>query len=126
MPGNGAGSVMTLLGALVVVIGVLVLAWWVTRLVASWGAGGFPGGARAGQGGLKLLGQLPLGRNERLVLVRCGEKCLLLGVTERSVTLLRELTAEEAAQWLAEEAGQPPPSFLEALKKNLTKNTKEK
>lgn len=121
------GGVLTLVGMLAVVAGVLFLAYWATRWIATRGLGGrFPNIAKGG-GTLKLLGQLPLGRGERLALVQCGAACFLLGVTERSIVLLRELTAEEATAWLSSEAhGPPPPGFWEALRKGLTKDSKDR
>ena len=59
-----------------------------------------------------VLGQLYLGRNERLALVRFQDRCLLLGVTEHSITLL-ELDAEESAAYLAE--AKEPPGFADIL-----------
>jgi flagellar biogenesis protein FliO len=45
----------------------------------------------------------------------------LLGVTEHQITLLRELTGDEAAVWLTESEGVSAPGFLEVLGKSLRK-----
>lgn len=116
---SAGGNVLTLLGMLLAVAGVLALAYVVTRWVGRHGA------PRPNAGGgserFQVLRQLSLGQNERLALVRVGERCLLLGVSPGGVTLLRELTEEEAASWLPRDgAPEPaPPSFWEAVKKNL-------
>lgn len=111
----------SLLGVLAVVILILYLAYVTTRWI---GMRGVPtGGAlRPNIGGaLRVLAQLAVGRNERLVLVRLGQRCCLLGVTEHQITLLRELDDEESRQWLAEDAGAPAPGFMEVLGETLRK-----
>lgn len=117
------GNVLTLIGMLAAVAGVLALTYLATRWIARRGA---PRGVRPGTGGgggLELLCLMSLGRDERLALVRLGERCLLLGVTAGRIELLRELTAEESAAWLAGQDGGTtgPPSFWEAVKRDLSK-----
>jgi len=104
---------------LAVTAAILVLAYFSTRWIGRLGASE-PLGA-LGDPRLCVLRQLRLGKDERLVLARLGERCLLLGVAAGGVTLLLELAPEEAAMWLEERehasaAGQP--SFLEVLKKS--------
>lgn len=114
-------NVFSLLGMLITVILVLLLAYWVTKFV---GQRGLPGWARGvqGSGELQILWQLSLGKGERLVLVRLHERCLLLGVTGGGITVLTELTGEEAAKWLQKQGETPQaPSFLEILRDNLPK-----
>ncbi len=115
-------NILTLLGMLVAVAAVLVLAWATTRWIAKRGMGGrFAAGP--GSGRFHVLRQLNLGQGERLVLVRLGERCLLLGVTQRRISLLHELSETEAEEWLSETEGESaaPPSFWEALQKNLSR-----
>jgi flagellar protein FliO/FliZ len=57
---------------------------------------------------MEILSQLTLGRDQRLVLVRCGGRYLLLGVTAGSVETLLELSGEEAEEFLTQE--EPPQS----------------
>ena len=113
------GSVASLVGMLLTTVAVLALAYLVTRWVAQRGTSGLPG--PAGQD-LKVLWQVSLGKAERLVLVRLDQRCLLLGVTSGGISLLAELTEEEAAKWLQkrEEIARQP-SFLEVLRDNLPK-----
>ncbi|RKJ42108.1 flagellar biosynthetic protein FliO [Acutalibacter sp. 1XD8-33] len=115
------GNVLSLLGMLLTVIAVLALAYWCTRWI---GQRGMPGWARGAAGGekLQLLWQVSLGKGERLVLVRVHERCLLLGVTGGGISVLTELTEQEAAGWL-QKTGDPPQasSFLEILRENLPK-----
>lgn len=114
-------SVLSLLGMLLTVVGVLVLAYWVTRLI---GRHGMPGWAKApaGQGCLEILWQASLGKSERLVLVRVEKRCLLLGVTSGGIQVLTELSEEEAGPWLQRPgASADTPSFLDILRDNFPK-----
>lgn len=114
-------NVFSLLGMLITVLLILLLAYWVTRFI---GQRGLPGWARGVQnsGGLRVMWQLGLGKGERLVLVRLHERCLLLGVSGGGITVLTELTQEEAAQWLQKDGEvTKAPSFLEVLRDNLPK-----
>lgn len=97
----------TLLGMLTAVVVILLLAWLFTRYLA----GRTPGAMRFSRnrdGSLRLLERMPLGREQYLAVVRAGEKYLLLGVTGSQITLLRELSAEEASAWTEEETGISP------------------
>lgn len=97
----------TLFGMLTAVVVILLLAWLFTRYLA----GRTPGAVRFSRGrdgGLRLLERMPLGREQYLAVVRAGERYLLLGVTGSQITLLRELSAEEALAWTEEEPGVSP------------------
>lgn len=112
---NPVGSLLWMVLSVAAIIG---LAYWFTRYVAGRGGFGAFGPLKAGEG-LELLAQLPLGREQKLVLARVGERYLLLGVTASAISLLAELTEQEAALW-REGAEQPTekretPSFREAL-----------
>ncbi len=117
------GNFWSLLGVLAVVVLILYLAYLTTRWI---GTHSVPGGAgiplSGGSGRFCLLGQLGVGRGERLVLARLGERCYLLGVTERQITLLRELDGDEAAEWIAKSESAPSaPGFREVLSQTLRK-----
>lgn len=89
-------EVFSVLGMLLTVGLVLVLAYLCTRYLAGHGLN-LPRTARSGQ--LLLLDQLSLGKDQRLVLVQVGTRYLLLGVAPSSVTLVSELTEEQAGLW---------------------------
>ena len=117
-------SVWSLLGMLAVVIGILVLAYFATRWIGTYSTrGAVRRNLSGGEGAFSVLAQLSVGRSERLLLVRLQDKCLLLGVTQNSITMLRELDETEAQAWLAEEDGKrsAAPSFVDVLKENLRK-----
>lgn len=119
-------DILALVGMLVAMAAVLGLAYLFTRYVAARGlVGGMPSapGRR-----MKVLDQLPLGKDQKLALVQAGERYFLLGVTPAGMTNLAELTAEEAALWsqTAEGGDQPhPPSFRDALLGQLKTRTKK-
>lgn len=102
-------------GAILAVLVIIGLAYWFTRYVAG---SGLLGGVRTsgGDGQMKVLAQLSLGKDQRLVVAAVGERCFLLGVTPGGVSLVAELTAEEAAMWQQPEEKTPPPNFREALR----------
>lgn len=87
----------SLLGMLVVIVLVLVLAWWATKQFARHAPQGF--GNRTARDGFGVLAQLPLGQGQRIVVVECAERYFLLGVTEQSISTLAELSDEDAQRW---------------------------
>ena len=103
------GSFLWMLVCVVLIIG---LAYWFTKYVAGRGAlGAFSGGRR-----MEVLDRLPLGRDQSVVLARVGERYLLLGAGTAGVTLLAELTGEEAAAWKPTETAEgEKPGFKEAF-----------
>lgn len=109
-------SLLSLMWMLLCVVVIIVLAYLFTKYVA--GRRGFGGlGASGGTGRFKALARLPLGREQSAVLVQAGERYLLLGVAPSGVTMLAELTQEEAQALYAPPPDQPaPPSFGEALR----------
>lgn len=87
---------------LVCVVLIIGLAYWFTKYVAGRGAlGAFTGGRR-----MEVLDRLPLGRDQSVVLARVGGRYLLLGAGTAGVTLLAELTEEEAAAWKTPETAE--------------------
>ena len=115
-------SLLSLAWLLVCVAVIIVLAYLFTKYVAGRGGGmmGLSGGTQR----FKVLCRLPLGREQSAALVQAGGRFLLLGVAPSGVTLLAELTAEEAEAITAPAAGQAePPGFGEALR-NVLKQRK--
>lgn len=112
---DGLSSLLSLFWLLICVVAVAVLAYLFTRFLA--GRGGGMGGLSGGGEGFKVLRRLPLGREQSAALVKAGERYFLLGVAPSGITLLAELTAEEAEAMTAPPPGsEPPPSFGEALR----------
>jgi flagellar protein FliO/FliZ len=114
----GDSALLSLLWVLVCVIVILGLAYWVTRYLAAADRRGLFGKSK-GTDHLAVLSRLTLGKDQQLVLIRAGDRYLLLGVTTAQMTSLAEFTKEEAESWQAEQDQQPdkePPSFGQALR----------
>lgn len=112
------GPVLSAVGLLAVVLLVLAGAWIFTR----W-AGKNLGGSFAGFGGggrVEVLDRTNLDRDRAILLVRAGERYLLLGSAPGGLTLLAELTREEGENWNppAPSGGpEKPPEFLALLRR---------
>jgi flagellar protein FliO/FliZ len=117
IPGAAGGTLRVVL-ALIVVLGAVFAAAWLSRRVNGMG--------RTRSGGLELISQLPLGPRERAVLIRVGSQQLLLGVTNGSVRTLHVLPPGSESD-LADGtianviSAAPPPSFKALLLKSLGK-----
>ena len=108
--------IFSLLWMIVSVVVIIALAYWFTKYVAGRGGLGAFAPMKAGEE-LEVLAQLPLGREQRLMIARAGERFFLLGVTASEVSMLAEFT-EEAALWrrsAERESKSETPSFREAL-----------
>ena len=95
-------EILSLLGALLVIVLVLGGSYFFTR----WAGTHLNGGLlpRGGGSRMRILDRISIGRDQQLLVVQAGRRYLLLGSSADRLTLLTELTAEEGAQW------QIPPS----------------
>ena len=94
-------EILSVLWVLVCTVAVLALCYYVTRRLTrlpalSRYAGGIPQ-----EGRLEVLARVPLGKDQSLVVAAVGKRCFLLGCAAGSISLLTELTEEEAAAWIA-------------------------
>ena len=88
--------ILAVLGMLAIVLLVLVGAYFFTR----WAGMSLGGGFAALRGGrIRVLDRAVLGKDQALLVVRAGERYLLLGSTSAGLTLLTELTKEEGESW---------------------------
>ena len=120
MLGGEDVTLASFLWLIVCIVLVAGLAYWCTRYIA--GRGSF--GALSGGRRMEVLDRLPLGRDQSVVLARVGERYLLLGSGTAGVTLLAELTAEEAAAWKPSPPDGERPGFKEALITVLKQKTR--
>lgn len=90
---------LSVLGLLAVVLLVLVSAYFFTRWAGKNLGGGLIG-ALGGSGRMEVLDRATLSRDQSLLVVRAGERYLLLGCTPTGLTLLTELTREEGENWI--------------------------
>lgn len=95
---NYWSQVLSVFGLLAVVLLVLAGAYFFTRW-AGWNMGG--GLRSAGRSGcrLQVLDRAVLGRDQALLVVKAGQRYLLLGSTSAGLSLLAELTREEGEGW---------------------------
>lgn len=76
------------LGTLIIVIAVLLLAWWCTRQLA--------GRTRLGMqsGYIRVLDRVSIAQDKMILLIQVGDRCYLTGVSSSSITTLAEITDE--------------------------------
>ena len=113
-----AANLISALGMLFTTVFILVLAYVTSRWIAAHGA---PGAGTCNGGGenFRVLSRIGVGRNASLLVLYARGRCMLLGVTEQNITLLKEWEGEEAEAWLSE----PPPDtgFLGVLRDTLNR-----
>ena len=121
---------LSLLGALLVTLLVLIGAYFFTR----WAANSSlltGGGFARGSGRLHVLDRLSLGKDHSLLVVQVGERYFLLGCSPSGLTSLCELTAQEAEAWNTQTSGdlssqRTMPDFGVMLRRMRDKDTVEK
>jgi flagellar biogenesis protein FliO len=69
--------------------------------------------------GIEILAQRSLGKDQRLLVARVGERCFLLGVSAGGISNLAELSAEEAEFWKEPPEGAQPSGFRESFSRIL-------
>ena len=105
---------VSLLGMLVLIAAILFLAWWATKQIAQRpGLQGF--GGRLPNGDMSVLAQIPLGSQQRLVVVECAARYFLLGVTEHNISMLSELDEESVQQWKQEQDESSAPVSMQSF-----------
>lgn len=90
-------QILSVLGLLAIVLLVLAGAWIFTRWAGQNLGGGFLAVSRSGR--LQVLDRAGVGRDQSLLVVKAGQRYLLLGSTPAGLTLLAELTPEEGKNW---------------------------
>ncbi|MGA2023873.1 MAG: flagellar biosynthetic protein FliO [Steroidobacteraceae bacterium] len=111
VPGQGAGILRVTLALILVLGAVFATAWFMRRVR---GLGG------ASATGLEVLAQVPLGARERAVLIRVGERQILIGVAPGNVRTLHVLEAD--ASTIAPSAAPPEPALRPTFKSLLLKS----
>jgi flagellar biosynthetic protein FliO len=110
-PGQGAGMLRVTLALILVLAAVFATAWFVRRVRGIGGASGT---------GMEVLAQVPLGARERAVLIRVGERQILIGVAPGNVRTLHVL--ETDASTSAPSAAPPEPALRPTFKSLLLKS----
>ena len=100
-------QILSVLGLLAVVLLVMLGAYVFTRWAGqNLGAGGWL--IRSGGSRLQILDRAALGRDQSVLLIKAGQRYLLLGCTPTGLTLLAELTQEEGENWEAPASPEGP------------------
>ena len=81
-------GILSLFHAVLAVIGVLFLAYWCSRMLGKqWGM-------NACSGNMKVISQLQVGQDRRILLLRTGEHHYLVGVSQAGIQLLAEVEGD--------------------------------
>lgn len=116
----------SLLGMIVSVAVVTGLAYWFTRCVI--GGNRFKSlGLLQKNEQLQVLTQTQIGKEQKVAVIQAGMRYFLLGVTAQNISLLAELSKEEASIWQhqqGEEGSESMPHFHQALVDALQKRKK--
>ena len=112
---------LSLFNAILAVLGVLCLAYWCSRMLGrQWGM-------NAGSNNMKVLGQLQVGQDKRILLLRVGEHDYLVGVSQAGIQLLAEVEGDFETEMPP--SGQDPVTqlpFQSILEKYLVNHQKKK
>jgi len=103
-------TLLTTLGYLCLLLGVIFLAYWLLRRLGVSGMG-----VQGGSGAPRLVSRLMLGQHQAVVVVRHRGRDFLLGVTEHRITPLAEDEADEGP----EADSDKPASFAGLLKRSV-------
>lgn len=90
-------TILSLLGMLLMLGVILLLAYLFTKYFARWKLGTLGGLAKSSH--MRVLEQLTLGPDMRLLVVQVDTHYLLLGLSSAGITQLQELSAEEVSLW---------------------------
>jgi flagellar protein FliO/FliZ len=116
-PSSSGGGLLRVVIALLVVLGAVVAAGRFARRMRGLGGGT--------HSALEVVGQLPVGPRERAVLIRVGERQLLLGVAPGNVRTLHVFDDMPVARASAADSAGPAaaarPTFKSLLLKSLGK-----
>ncbi len=113
------GSFITLLQSILMMAAVLALAYWCSRYLGkSWNR-------HSGTGRLKVLDQIQVGQDRRILLLKAGGHCYLVGVSPAGVQLLAQLedSFEEEDSLEEEDGGRP--DFRQLLEKTFKSGHKK-
>lgn len=112
---------LSLSGAILTVVGVLLLAYWCSRLLGKQWV------KSSGSGSIQVVGHIQVGQDRRILLLKVGDHNYLVGASQAGIQLLAEVEGDfEAIQSPTPEAGAQQLPFQEILDKCLESWKKKK
>lgn len=113
------GGFITLLQSILMTAAVLVLAYWCSRLLGKgWNR-------HSGTGHLKVLDQIQVGQDRRILLLKAGRHCYLIGVSSAGVQLLARMEDSFEENDIGEESVRGQADFRQLLEKTLRSRYKK-
>ncbi|MCI9008783.1 MAG: flagellar biosynthetic protein FliO [Lachnospiraceae bacterium] len=104
-------GILSLFNAILAIVGVLFLAYWCSRMLGKqWGM-------NTCSGNMKVLSQLQVGQDKRILLLNIGAHNYLVGVSQAGIQLLTEVEGEFETDMPQNMEGIKMPSFQELLEK---------
>lgn len=76
---------------------------------------------------LLVLAQTPIGKDQRLAVIRAGTRYFVVGITAQNISMLAELSEDEAALWQESRSGKEhvqAPAFHQAFMDAFQKRKK--
>jgi len=110
---DGTPSIVTVVGSLVLVLGVFLAVAWVFRRMLPPGAGPLPPEV------FEVLGRAPLANRQQAHLLRCGNKLLLVSAGAAGVSPLAEITDPAEVDRLTNLCRQSRPSVATTAFRNV-------
>ena len=111
---------LTLFRAVLTTVAVLLLAYWCSRLLGKQWV------RSSGSGRLQIIEQIQVGQNQRILLLRTGEKNYLIGVSQAGIQMLAEVEGDFHIDILPQPNIQAQAPFQDILDKYLTLHQKKK
>ena len=102
---------LSVFNTVVGILGVLLLAYWCSRMLGKkWGNSSC-------SGNIKVVGQLQVGQDRKILLLELGEHYYLVGVSQAGIQLLTEVEGDFETDMQGQPGGPEFPSFPELLEK---------
>lgn len=106
--------------AVLTTVAVLLLAYWCSRLLGKQWV------KSSGSGSLQIIEQIQVGQNQRILLLKTGEKNYLIGVSQAGIQMLAEVEGDFQMEVPSQPDIQPQMPFQDVLGKYLTLHQKKK
>mgnify|MGYP001031307525 CR=1 FL=1 len=111
---------LNLFRAVLTTLAVLLFAYWCSRLLGKQWI------KSSGTGSLQIIEQIQVGQNQRILLLKIGEKNYLVGVSQAGIQMLAEVEGDFQIQVPPQSDIQTQIPFQDVLGKYLTLHQKKK